>query len=461
MDAWIQGISSNPPVFDDPFKSTTQAARDHIISHLTSKVERLINIVDREENKIKRSTREPRASGVAGSGPNEGIVAALEMTYQGPGELRPDGPRHDNDFIDITDIRIAPTHAELMSRIPPFLPANFHSAPHPLPAESVERLLDIQFRLLREELTYEHSILTLHDLTVLFRAPLRTAVQLVCDDFNAARRKTKLSDIMEKRGGKYHGFADGQESVMFNVYTNVSFSPLTPDRRGISVGVTFDAPPGRARSNRRADFWKGMSGKRLMQGGLVALIWKRGNDVTVHLGTLASSLNDLIESTRRDADRLAVRIAFFDPALEIRVLQTLKHKSPSSAVLVEAPVMFEAIRPFLEALRVEPESIPFGEYIVHRPSNFFGSFVTTPPRYARVPGFNYQLSSLFPPETGIIDLKISVNDVASIEFARHELRRASRLDPSQADAVVDTLTRELSLIQGCVMLASVLHLGLI
>jgi hypothetical protein len=461
MDAWIKGISSDPPLFDDPFKSTNQAAREHIIAHLISKVNPLISIVDREENKIKRSAREPRPSGVATSGPSEGIVAALQMTYQGPGELRSDGPRHDNDFIDITDIRTAPTHDELMSRIPPFLPSNFHNAPHPLPAESMERLLDIQFRLLREELTYVPPYHSVYTLTACSSAPLRTSVQLVCDDFKAPpRSKTKLSDIVEKRGGKYHGFADGQESVMFNVYTNIFFAPLMPDRRGITVGITIDTPPGRARAHQasmRADFWRGMSGKRLMQGGLVALIWKRGNDVTVHLGTLASSLDNLMDSARKDANRLAVRVTFFDPALELLVLQTLKNKFNYSAVLVEAPVMFEAVRPFLEALRVEPESVPFGEYLVHRPPGFFRSFVATPPRFASVPGFSYQLSSLFPSEAGMDDLKMSVNDMNSIEFARQELRRTSRLDPSQADAIVDTLTRKLSLIQGFVMLTFMLY----
>jgi hypothetical protein len=72
----------------------------------------------------------------------------------------------------------------------------------------------------------------------------------------------------------------------------------------------------------------------------------------------------------------------------------------------------------------------------------------SPPRYALVPGFTYQLASLFPPEAGIGDLKLNVTDPASVEFARGQLKTSSRLDPSQCEAVVDTLTREVSLIQG-------------
>jgi hypothetical protein len=240
---------------------------------------------------------------------------------------------------------------------------------------------------------------------------------------------------------------------MFNVYTNLTFTPFVPDWRGISVGITFDAPPGRARSPQskvRAAFWEGMSGKRLMQGGLVALVWRSGPNVAVHLGILASSLREVSESSKRSVERVAVRVTFFDPQVELRILQSFKNvqRETDAKVLVEAPVMFEAIRPFLEALRVEPETIPFGQCLVHRPPGFFESFKIESPAYASVPGFSYQLCSLFPPEAGIQDLRMSVTDPASVDQARQELRKASRLDPSQADAVVDTLVRQISLIQG-------------
>lgn len=45
------------------------------------------------------------------------------------------------------------------------------------------------------------------------------------------------------------------------------------------------------------------------------------------------------------------------------------------------------------------------------------------------------------------DLNLVASDPASIESARDILKRSSVLDPSQADATVDALTRELSLIR--------------
>jgi hypothetical protein len=278
-------------------------------------------------------------------------------------------------------------------------------------------------------------------------------VQLVRDDLGT-RSKTRLSELILSKGGKYRGFADGQDGVMFNVYTNIEFSSLVPDRRGISVSLSMDTPPGRARSTQlktRTSFWESVAGKRLMQGGLIALVWKSGNEIDVNLGIIASSLRDLTQSVRGDNNkRLDVRVVFFDPSVELRILEALKRHGDQrnrTTVILEASVMFEAIRPFLEALRVEPESVPFAKYLVHRPPAFFDTLKIDPPKYASVPGFAFELSSLFPDESGVQELKMVATDPNSVEMARQELRR-SRLDPSQADAVVDALTRELSLIQG-------------
>ncbi|KAJ7496030.1 hypothetical protein B0H11DRAFT_2171669 [Mycena galericulata] len=439
--SWIEGISMSPPAFDDPFRETNATAREQILDHLRAKVRRLVAIIDREQHRIDRSHQQQHipTSLVSSDKSHEGLTAALFITYEGPGALRSLGPRHDNDFSEIMDIRIAPTYEELISRVPPFLPGNFRDAPHHLPPESMERLLDIQFRLLREELT----------------ASLRTSVQLVREDLGSTSQQTMLNQLMKSKGGKYRGHTEGQDQVMFNVYTNVTFSPLVPDRRGLSVGLSIDTPPGRARQDRaraRVAFWEGMSGKRLIQGGLVGLVWQTGKVVDVHLGIITSGLKELTDSAgKANGDtRISVRVAFFDPAVEVRILNTLKNHDMAQTgtkVLVEASVMFEAIRPFLEALRVEPESLPFAKYLVHRSDGFLRSMNITAPQYALVPGFKYQLASLFPPEAGVDDLRLDVSDPTSVASVRAQLK-TSRLDASQCEAIVDTLTRELAMIQG-------------
>ena len=106
----------------------------------------------RLERTRKKDVQENSTSGLRSSR-LEGPVA-MHVAFNGPGVLCSTGPRHDNDVAEIQNIRIAPTHEELICQAEPFLPANFYDAPHHLPQESMERLLDIQFRLLREELTY-------------------------------------------------------------------------------------------------------------------------------------------------------------------------------------------------------------------------------------------------------------------------------------------------------------------
>lgn len=149
---WHAGIETTPPLFDNPFNNIPPTVRQHLIDTIRERIKRLINIVQRDEPKLVKSDLKQKRKAAADVADRFG--PALHATYEGPGHLRPDGPRHDNDFEDIYEIRIAPTNEELMIRLPPFLPANFFAAPHPAPADSMQRLLDIQFRLLREELTY-------------------------------------------------------------------------------------------------------------------------------------------------------------------------------------------------------------------------------------------------------------------------------------------------------------------
>ncbi|TCD60036.1 hypothetical protein EIP91_010850, partial [Steccherinum ochraceum] len=436
-ETWSEDISKATPTFQDPLCSQPTQTRLHLVGHIEAKIQQLVSIVTREQNKHDRARRSDQQAKIKNS--PDGILAILHTTYDGPGEARKDGPRHDNDFIDITDIRIAPTHEELTCRIPPFLPANRYGAPHPHEQGSVQLLQDVQFRLLREELT----------------ASLRTSIQAVLDDLSspAGKRPTQLAEVLKKKGGRYRGQAHGGDTLLFNMYSGANFENITPDWRGLSVSVSIDTPPGRARSPQtraRQSFWEGMSGKRLMSGGLVALIWQRGEEVNVHLGVISSSLRDLVDSSKHNANRITIRINFFDPSVELRILQDLHTPSESRSglkLLVEATVMYESIRPFLEAIRVEPTTIPFTKYIVHQTDEALRNTLIDPPRYSRLRGFTFELSSLFP-DGSVESLKLRTDDADSIANARQQLKQNSRLDLSQADSVVDALTRELTLIQG-------------
>ena len=147
FDIWTEAVIASPPMFHDPITSSSPQVRNLTLGELEKGISRLRLIVDREygdAEKIRR--RVPRGS-ITARQMQEALTSRLEQTYDPP------GTRHDNDFTDIRDIRIAPTNEELLCPLQPYLPVFLPSAPHHLPENSMERHLDIQFRLLREEMT--------------------------------------------------------------------------------------------------------------------------------------------------------------------------------------------------------------------------------------------------------------------------------------------------------------------
>jgi len=237
---------------------------------------------------------------------------------------------------------------------------------------------------------------------------------------------------------------------MFSVYTNVRFGNITMDRRGLASTLVFNTPPGAARNataSQRVAFWERMGSKRLMPGGLVALVWRTPRSTSIYLGIIASPGKDLVASARASASVLTIRISFFDPTIEVRILEWYQRRDANLndvRILVKAHVMYEAIRPFLEALKVKATSIPFSKYLVLREGSL-ASTPVDPPRYATDPCFSWDLSSLLPEGH---TLQVAAKDATSIANAREVLCNESTLDPSQAEAMVHSLTREVSLIQG-------------
>ncbi len=266
-------------------------------------------------------------------------------------------------------------------------------------------------------------------------------------DIMETKKPTPLMKILSSRGGRYHGLLDDDNTIIFSVYTNVEFGGISPDRRGLTSTLFFDTPPGAARNldaGQRESFWKRMLGKRLMPGGLVALIWKTFDSVSIYLGIVANSVPEFLDTVKESATELVIRVAFFDRTIQSRIIQWYQTGDTSpgeTRLLIEAPVLYEAVRPFLEALQTDSTCVPFSEYLVSHndpPS-------ITPPRYATDPRFRWNLSPLLRDGQ---KFQLDAKDPESILNARQILCEESTLDPSQADALVDSLTRELTLIQG-------------
>jgi hypothetical protein len=261
---------------------------------------------------------------------------------------------------------------------------------------------------------------------------------------------TTLEKLLSSKGGAYK--TSGLNSVFFHVYTGARFAPVKAERRNFTVGVLLDAPPtGAARDpsgKRRAEYWE--HSKRLQHGSLVALILIARGQLRVFLGTIISMGGDIAESAKADATTIQLRISFFDAEIELMALrrEPISINNSTYAILLDNNIMFESLRPFLRALQdVEPTSIPFSDIISH--SGNLHSLPVGVPRYTRVPGFRYNLQCLARRGANISSL--DVNNATSVALARQELLRSSELDPSQVNAMVDTFTREVSLIQGYVL----------
>jgi hypothetical protein len=151
---WATAVKASPPSFADSIALSSPEIRNLTLSELEKDVGRLKAIVDREYGDAERMRRPAAHATVTADQMQQAFTARLHHTYEPPGTLRDGGARHDNDLTDIRDIRIAPTHQELLCPLPPYLPVFLPTAPHHLPESSMQRHLDIQFRLLREEMTY-------------------------------------------------------------------------------------------------------------------------------------------------------------------------------------------------------------------------------------------------------------------------------------------------------------------
>ena len=151
LEDWSNAVSSSPPTFQDEITDFPRAERTTAVESLRRSLKQLTHMVERIEGKTRRGILESIGNTMAQAGTRADAVVQRVM-FDPPGAIREGGPRHDNDHEDIRDISIVPTHDELMCPDDPYLPANFPLAPHHLPADSMERIIDTQFRLLREEL---------------------------------------------------------------------------------------------------------------------------------------------------------------------------------------------------------------------------------------------------------------------------------------------------------------------
>lgn len=269
--------------------------------------------------------------------------------------------------------------------------------------------------------------------------------------YGRGREATELEKLLTKGGGLYR--SSGKNSVIFNLYTDVRYAQLSTRSQGFTIGLVIRCPPGPGRDpdwKKRVDYWKHAGSKKLSSGSLVALVLVSRGSSRVYLANLVSSADDVAESAKHSEEDIQIKATFFDPEVEIEALRKEKITIDTNtfAILIDGGVMFESVRPFLKTLSmIDSTSIPFSKYICAQVP--LSNIEVRSPKYSTAPGFFFKLQSVAQPGQRIDPL--DVKNPASITRARAQLQRFSVLDPSQADSVVDSLTKEISLIQGYVL----------
>ncbi|CAG8486394.1 199_t:CDS:10, partial [Diversispora eburnea] len=374
----------------------------------------------------------------------------LKRSYDPPGELSVHGPRHSNDFTEISKISIIPTTDEILCKREPYLPvASGNDDLHHLP-KGAARLLDRQFRLLRE------------DMLNAFRTSINSFLTLIGEP-NENRAKI---ENYKKSGGRYRSKSDGGD---LNVYSNIHFTEVIANsRNGFFFRVAFTPPstkmPTRTVKERK-DYWR--KTKKLGNGNLVCLLWPN-EDVNNYVGnsnsTIASkySIYFGIIADRdeyfltKDRENAEIGINFIDTSLHPIAIKDIsfRHKNNREIgyrFLVESTdLLFESFKNILKTLQeTDPSDLPFEEYFA--PPFESKSNVPTsvnPPIYTLAPNFRFNLAILLRPESRDQSIYLNVSDSQSHNDVTKTLLKHSTFDETQAKALVSSLCREVALIEG-------------
>lgn len=368
-------------------------------------------------------------------------LVTFEISQDMPGSLSVEGPRHDNDHEDTTNIKIMPTMQEIQSHRLEDLPFRDPGAWH-LP--SIKGLLDRQSRLLREDTVGQ----------------LRDAVGLEVERLRNAGRSQEATK----------GSIQGPRTI---AYKDSDLIDIEFDRwKGLQVSLEFNQPPAvlKMSPTQRRDWWE--NSKQLRVDSLLCLVDSEGGTIFLSAaqqsnardGGPTSGINGGHGTPTGDkiapeghSSQIEPRNLFNHPRRAVATFQPVdtykhdiklivntfrrRHHLPRS--LVEFPgVLLPSFRPTLQALQQMSRDmeLPFAEFLAP-PLLRERELYVPPPPYALREGFSFDLSCLLA-DGGYLTLS------PGKRFDHQALLRGSTLDKAQAAALVDALCRSLALIQG-------------
>ncbi|KAJ3021022.1 hypothetical protein HKX48_009341 [Thoreauomyces humboldtii] len=352
-----------------------------------------------------------------------GRTAFHRQSQPGPGTLRPEGPRHDNDHDQFRQISIIPTFRETFSTEPSFLPMPGQSH---LP-DGVDQYLDSQFRLVREDL-----------------------LASLCSGISGFVRAGPKA--MKKIGtaGTFYRLQDERDSQDMLVFRNVKIVAVKSSLRfGIGLQVAFDQP---ARARKEADYWGKGGGSRMLQKGSIVVLWLGASrdiaedtpiaDRQIYLAKVIDRDPKQLSSSKNEdvLPSIGVQLLKFQDLVKVSMQNLGTYDKGNENILLQVKGhFFNAGDSVLKTLQnFTNETFPFVDAIVGNEA------ISLPPSYLR-PGTIFDLKSLIrgrkePFEVDVSDYKSLVSTLSGI--------RNLVLDETQLTAFASAMTRAVALIQG-------------
>lgn len=351
----------------------------------------------------------------------EQSTSALRSTY--PRNIVMPGERHDNDKVDITQINVFPTRAEIMSDARDFLPSTDPDQPHFLTSK-LERHIDTHFRLLR------------HDTLGSVKDVLGSLMKNLIDNPNQLTApRLELGDT------RIYDYPNALVSyLIFN------------SRGGLQARMSFPQPYSMRKRSAidRRKVWE--ESRRLQEGVLLSFIWIQDSTIQHQFFTVVERSTDTRhdDSLTHNNNTATVTVAVTNQNEQaVEALLDLSRQK-NRGILLEFPhVIPTTFVPVLQNLQnmQRLSRVPFCEWIL--PDRVDGppgvKLDIPPPLYARHAGFDFPLASVLRRGASSISLHPSSSDNDPLVV---ELEAKTELDYGQCVALVAALTREFAFIQG-------------
>ncbi|KHJ35538.1 putative nf-x1 finger and helicase domain protein [Erysiphe necator] len=347
------------------------------------------------------------------------VVSAYPKSIIGPQN------RHDNDKLDISEIKILPTYEEIISEYTDFLPSTNLQVPHFIEERGL-RHLDTHFRLLR------------HDILGSLKEALGVLISAIQKD---------PSQLEKSQLGL-------NNQIRVSIYSKVRVSSLSfAHKRGLELQISFPQPLAVKNKNlsQRKKWW--LESRRLEQSTFLCLICCESNEISLlYLNVTEKSFKESQETLISSEYFATIKTRLVsEDEKDIKKLISVYMANLNSHFLIEIPcLMLATFVPTLKRLQdmYRLNSLPFRQWILSESTNAnLLSDVIPPPIYAREPTFSYSLRSI---QKHSIETEILVKPAISMgdEDLIEQIIANTLLDCSQAKALVCALCQEFVQIQG-------------